>query len=206
MDYFERIIRKIEPHLKQDSDTEELEQFLSYLEKAKKSCADIPERRHVLARLTASPAADISKLRNIEAELEKASSKLQLFITTSHLLQFCDAADSQNEKLDKIFASLENGKAGVHIVEDKSVRPPSVPHGLTLQEDKNNLVLSWEPSEGIVDGYEVCYDERNACVKPVGMATTIKLESPCVRPGNVYGMNLKYVESTKGVREIGAIL
>ena len=189
LDFFKKTISKIEPHLKQDDETEEIKQFLAHLEKASQSCADISEK-HVIARLATSHS-DISKLRNIEAELEQASSKLQLFITSSHLSAFCGVSDFQNQMLNKISALQENNKAGVHLVQDKSIIPPSAPHGLTLQEDKNKLVLFWEPSEGIVDEYEVCYDERNESIKPVGMATIIKLESPCVQPGNVYAMKVR---------------
>ena len=188
LEYLQMTIRKIEPHLKQDGDTEEVKQFLSHLEKASQSCSHISER-HVITRLATSPS-DISKLHNIEAELEKASSKLQLFIIRSHLLAFCGVADFQNQMLVRISTLQENNKAGIHLVQDKSIIPPSAPHGLTLQEDKSKLVLTWEPSEGIVDEYEVCYDEQNECIKSVEMAT-IKLESPCVRPGNVYGMKVR---------------
>ena len=87
LDYFEKAIRKIEPHLKQDDDTEEIELFFTHLEKVSQLCADILEN-HVMTRLTTSSAADISRLHNIEAEIENASSKLQLFITSSHLSAF----------------------------------------------------------------------------------------------------------------------
>ena len=190
LESFEKIIKKIEPHLKQDDDIEEIKQFLDHLEKAYQLCADILEK-HVITRLAISPTADISKLDNIQAEIEKASSKLQLFITSRHLSAFCEAADEQNQMLAKISALQENSKAGVHIVQDNSVTLPSAPLRLTLHEDKNKLVLSWEPSEGIVDEYEVCYDEHNECIIPVGITTAVKLESPNVQPGNVYAMKVR---------------
>ena len=142
LDYFEKITRKIEPHLKQDDDTEEINQFVAHIEKAHQSCADIQLENHVqpvIIRLTISSTADISKLHNIEAELEKASSKLQLFITSSHLSKFCDIADLQNEKLAKISASQENSEVGVHIVQDNLVTLPSALLGLILHEEKINL-------------------------------------------------------------------
>ena len=106
--------------------------------------------------------------------------------------------------LGKLYAVQGNRIAGLTMVEDKSVTPPSAPHGLTIQEDKNELILSWEPSEGIVDEYEICYDEHIDCTLPVGIATTVKLESPRVQPGKVYAMKVR--ELTKGVMENGVML
>ena len=93
--------------------------------------------------------------------------------------------------LDKMYALQQNRRAGLTMVEDKCVRPPSAPRGLTIQEDKTELILSWEQSEGTVDEYEVCYDEHNeGYIVPVGKTTTIKLESPRVQPGNAYAMKV----------------
>ena len=41
--YLQMIIKKIEPHLKKDGDTEEIKQFLSHLENAYQSCNEILE-------------------------------------------------------------------------------------------------------------------------------------------------------------------
>ena len=147
-------IKKIEPHLKKDGDTEEMKQLVGNLGKATQSCTNISEK-HIITIFTTSLPADINKLHSIEVEIERASSKLQFFITSSHLAQCHGVADYQNEMLIQISSLQENSKEFVHIVQDKSVKPPSAPPGLAIEEDKNKIVLSWEPSEGIVDEYEV---------------------------------------------------
>ena len=189
LDYLQITIKKIRPHLKQDSDTKEIKQFLALLENAYQSCAHISEKSFI-AKFASAPS-DISKLHNIEADIKEARCKLQLFIEINHLSIFCDFANDQNQMLGKLYAVQGNRIAGFTIVEDKSVRPPSAPHGLTIQEDKNELILSWEPSEGTVDEYEVCYDEHIDCTLPVGIATTVKLESPRVQPSKVYAMKVR---------------
>ena len=190
LEYLQTTIKKIEPHLKKDGDTEEIKQFLTHLEKAHQSCTEI-SAKPAINKLATSAPADISKLHSIEAELERATSKLQLFITSSHLAEFYSIADFQNQILVRISSLQENSNAGVHIVQDRSVKPPSAPHGLAIQGDKNKLILSWEPSEGIVDEYEVCYDEHKECTIPVGTTTIVELESPKVQPGNVYAMKVR---------------
>ena len=203
LEYLQMTIKKIEPHLKKDDDTEEIQQFLAHLEKAGQSCTEISEKP-AINKLAASLPADISKLHGIEAELERASFKLQLLITSRHLSESCSNADFQNQMLTRISSLQENSRAGVHIVQDRSVEPPSAPHGLAIQGDKNKLILSWEPSEGIVDEYEVCYDEHNDCTIPVETTTIVELESPKVQPGNVYVMKVRGIN--KGVRENGVML
>ena len=179
-------VKKIDSHLKRDGDTEEMKHFLANLEKAHLSYTDTSEK-HVITRFTTLLPADINKLHSIEVEIERASSKLQLFITSSHLAECHDVGDYQNQMLIQISNLQENSKEGVYIVQDKSVKSLSVP---AIEEDKNKIVLSWEPSEGIVDEYEVCYDEHNECTVPVGTTTIVKLESPRVQPGNVYAMKV----------------
>ena len=50
LEYLQRTIKKIEPYIKEDGETEEIKQFLNHLEKAFKSCNKISEK-HLLTKL-----------------------------------------------------------------------------------------------------------------------------------------------------------
>ena len=182
-------IQKIEPHLRNDIDTDGIKQLVIHLENALESCVHI-SGKNKLTRMATIPS-EISKLHNIQAEIQEARCKLQLFIETNHLLISCDVGNDQNQKLSKISALQDNSRAGLTVIEDKSVRPPSAPHRVAIEEDNGKLILSWGSTEGTVDEYEVCYDEHNECTVPVGVTTTVILESPRVLPGNVYAMRVR---------------
>ena len=63
--------------------------------------------------------------------------------------------------------------------------------GLIIQENQNKFLLSWKPSTGTVDGYEVSYDEHKNFILPVGKVTTIEIGSPLVLPGNIYTIKVR---------------
>ena len=190
LEYLQMTIKRVEPHLKKVDDAGELEQFVAHLQQAYQSCVYILETSRIIRFISVSSI--ISMEHSIEVAIDRASSKLQLFITSNHLSLFCGVADYQNQVLGNISATLRtNTRAGIYSIEDKSVTPPSAPHGLTIQENKDKLSLSWEPSKGIVGKYEVCYDEHNECIVAVGMTTTVTLESPRVQPGNIYAMKVR---------------
>ena len=149
LEYLQLTIKKIEPYIKEDSDTEEIKQFLTHLRKASESCASISEGHTLMKHATASSI--ISKLDNIEDEINFAHTKLNLFIDRNHLTMFCDAADFQNRALSKISILQENSIAGLNIVTDESVRAPPAPLEVTIKENKNKLILSWKPSRGTVN-------------------------------------------------------
>ena len=54
VEYLQSTIKKIEPNLKKDSDTEEMQHFLTHLENASKSCTDISEK-HSVVRFAEAP-------------------------------------------------------------------------------------------------------------------------------------------------------
>ena len=182
LEYLQLTIKKIEPHIKKDSDAEEIKNFLTHLQKASESCVSISEK-HIVVKLATAPAVLI-KLHDTEAEVKAARDKLVLFITSNTLTKFWDNTDFQDKKLCKIACVQENSMVGLTVIEDKSVRPPTAPD-LTIQERKNKLILSWKPSRGNVDDYEVCYDEHENLIVPVGKVTTVEIGSPQVLPGNV---------------------
>ena len=201
LEYMNLTIEKIEPYVKKDSDTKEITEFLSQLKKVSAMCDDI-SKKHMVVKLVTAPSILIT-LHNIEAEIKLANSKLTLFIMSNSLTKIYDTAISQNEKLDKmvILQQNDNYKTGLSIVLDKSIRRPPAPPGLTIQENKNEFILSWKPCGGTVDDYEVCYDEqenlilsvRKAAKVEIGkvMPTTLKIGSPRVLPGNVYTMKVR---------------
>ena len=182
-------IKKIEPHIKKDSDTEEIKNFLTHLENASKSCIKIAET-HTLKKFATAPGVLI-KLYNLEAEVKVANAKLLLFITSNNLTMFCDASNFQNKKLTKIAVLQENKMVGLNIVTDKSVRRPAAPPRLTIKENKNNFTLSWLPCGGIVEDYEICYDEHESGILSVGKVTTVEIGWPRVSPGNLYTMKVR---------------
>ena len=58
-------------------------------------------------------------------------------------------------------ALQQNSMAGLNIVEDRSIRRSPAPPGFKVQDCKNKFMLSWKPSGGIVNKYEICYDEHD---------------------------------------------
>ena len=187
--YLEQKIKKIEPLLKEDSDTEEINQFLVHLQNIRQLCSSISEK-HTLVKFTKAPGI-IAKLDTIESEVKMANSKFLLFMAANNLSMLCESTDYQTEKLGKMVALQENSRAGVNLIEDKSIRRPPPPPGLNIQENKNKFILSWKPSGGIVDEYEICYNEQEDCTMTIaGKLTSIELGSPRVQPGKVYVMKV----------------
>ena len=189
LEYLQLTIKKIEPHVKKDSDTEEIKNFLTHLENASESCKNIAEK-HTLKKFVTAPGVLI-KLHTVEAEVKAANAKLLLFITSNNLTMFCGVSNFQNKKLTKIAVLQENNMVGLNIVADKSVRRPSVPPRLTIKESKNKFILSWEPCGGTVEDYEICYDEHENHILSVGKVTTVEIGSPRVLPGNLYTMKVR---------------
>ena len=72
--YLQSTIKRIEPYLKKDSDTEEILHFLDHLEEASKSCSDISEK-HTVVKFVKAPSY-IIKLKTIETEIKMANSNL----------------------------------------------------------------------------------------------------------------------------------
>ena len=108
----------------------------------------------------------------------------------------CESTDFQNDKLSKTVALQQNGMnsiAGLNIIEDESIRQPPAPLGFNIQESKNKFILSWKPSRGIVDKYEICYNEHDdeSSFLVGAECTNIEIESPLVQPGNVYVMKIR---------------
>ena len=134
--YLQSTIKIIEPHLKKDSDTEEILHFLGHLENASKSCSAISEK-HKVMKFAKAPGY-IFKLHDIEAEIKMANSKLLLFMAANNLTMHCESADFQNKKIKQIFALQQNSMAGLNIVEDKSIRRPPAPPGFNIQHCNSN--------------------------------------------------------------------
>jgi len=190
LEYMQIKIKQIEPYVKRDSDTKEIKQFLTHLEKAQQLCANI-KGQHKLVKFVQAPS-DLIKLHNIEAEVKHAYSKLLLFITSSNFTLSCDTADFQNKKLGKLVALQENSRAGLNTIADRSIKQPPAPPGVEIQQNKNKLVLSWKPCGGTVDEYEVCYDEdENSTCLLEGYLLSAEFASPRVAPGKIYVMKVR---------------
>ena len=190
LEYLQLTIKKIEPHLKKDSDVEEIVQFHTHLQNASQSCSDI-SASHNIVKFAKAPG-NLSKLHTLEAEIKIANSKLLLFMVANNLTMVCESTNFQKEKLSKMVALQENSRAGLALIEDKSVRWPQAPPGLNIQENNNIFLLSWKPCGGIVDEYEVCYNEHEDCsILIAGKFTSIELGSPRVQPGNIYAMKVR---------------
>ena len=196
--YLQSTIKKIEPFLKKDSDIKEIQHFLTHLDNAAKSCSDI-SKEHLVEKFI--NAGNVRKLETVEAEIKMANFKLLLFMAANHLA-FIDFQndkldkidDFQSKKLDKVVALQQNSMAGLSMIKDKSIRRPPAPLGFNIQESKNKFILSWKPSGGIVDKYEICYNEHDDCSFPVDSeCTDVEIESPWVKPGNIYAMKIRGV-------------
>ena len=189
LEYIELTIKKIEPHIKTDSDTKEILQFLDHLKNVSATCDSI-SKKNIVVKVVKAPSVLVT-LHNIEAEIKAANSKLTLFISSNSLAQFCNITNSQSKVLNKIAVLQENDRVGVNIVLDKSIRRPPAPPGLTIQENKNKFIISWKACGGTVDDYEVCYDEQENRILSVGKVTTVDIGSPKVLPGNIYTMKVR---------------
>ena len=189
LEYIELTIKKIEPHVKKDSDTKEITEFLDQLKSVSDKCDSI-SKKNIVVKLATAPSVLVT-LHNIEAEIKVANSKLTLFIISNSLTKFCDITDSQSKVLNKIAVLQENDRVGVNIILDKSIRRPPAPPGLTIRENKNKFIISWKACGGTVDDYEVCYDEKENLILSVGRVTTVEIGSPRVLPGNLYTMKVR---------------
>ena len=194
LEHLKQTIRKIEPHIKKDSDTKELEQFLTHLENIVKSCTDITNKNKIIKFVKI--AGDMLKLNTLEAEIKMAESKLMLFMNANELVMLSESNNLYIKKLDKMLIFQENNMAGINIVEDKSIRKPPAPLGFTIQENKNELKLSWKPiaSRGVVENYQVCYDaSNNSYILVKNDITTLGICPPRIQPGKVYTMKVRGV-------------
>ena len=101
LEYIELTIKKIEPHVKKGTDTEEIKNMVTHLQNASESCTK--SKKNMLSEIVSAPSTLI-KIHTTEAEIKMANAKLLLFITSNNLTKFCDSAELQNKKLDKIAA------------------------------------------------------------------------------------------------------
>ena len=190
LEYLQSTLKKIEPHLKQESDMKEILQFFTHLENASKTCSYISEDNKI-TKFAKAPG-NVLKLSTLEDEIKLATSKLLLFMAANNLTIQCESTDYQNKTLGEIAVLQLNSMAGLNIVEDKSIKRPPAPLGFNIQDCNNNLKLSWKPSGGIVDKYEICYDEHcNRSFLVGGECTTADIGSPRIHPKNTYAMKVR---------------
>ena len=190
LEYLQSTLKKIEPHLKQESDMKEILQLFTHLENASKTCSYISEDNKI-TKFAKAPG-NVLKLSTLEDEIKLATSKLLLFITANNLTIQCESTDYQNKTLCEIAVLQQNSLAGLNIVEDKSIKRPPAPPEFNIQDCNDKFKLSWKPSRGIVDEYEICYDEhRNRSFLVGGECTTADIGSPRVNPKNAYAMKIR---------------
>lgn len=191
--YMQQTIEKIEPHIKNEDDTKEITEFITYLQNAYESCTNISEK-NIMVKFAIAPTI-LNQLDHIEAQIKITNSKLALFIASNNLTILCDTAEHQQEMFRRSVILQENSRAGIKIVEDNTVRRPPPPPEFTIQECKNTFLLSWKPSGGTIDGYEVCYDEHEDYTYPVGKVTSIEIGSPRISPKikSLYTMKVRGV-------------
>ena len=189
LEYLQSTVIKIEPYLKKDSDMKEIQHFYSHLEKAFVTCSYISEKNKVM-KFAKAPGT-LLQLHTLEAEIKLANSKLLLFITANNLTIQCESTDYQNKILEETVTLQQNRMAGLSIIKNKSMRRPPAPTAFKIQEFNNKIKLSWEPSEGTVDEYEICYDEhRNRSFRVDGECTDVEIDSTTIRPGEPYVMKV----------------
>ena len=192
MEFIERNVKKIEPFVKEDCSTKDIEMVLEHLKKAREIIEKNVEQGSVIAKF-AKAENNLFYLKDVEAEIKKAKDQLIIFLNVTNLIMHCNTVECQNQKLDTITMMVVNNKVGISTITDSSIRRPSAPPGLTIQENKNKLKLSWKPCEGIVDDYEVCYNENDNLVLFVGNVTAVEIGFPRVLSGKVYTMKVRGV-------------
>lgn len=191
LEFIQRNVEKIKPFIeKKDYSTEDIKIILVHLENAKEIVQKNVGQGNLIVKF-AKAENNLFYLRDVEAEIKKAKDQLIIFLNVTNLIMHCDTADCQNQKLDTLAMMLVNSKVGISTISDSSVRRPPAPPGLTIQENKNKLKLSWKPCGGIVDDYQVCYNENNNLILSVGNVTKIEIGFPRVSPGNVYTMKVR---------------
>ena len=196
LDYLQRIIKKIEPHIKNDSsNTEEIKRFYTNMEDVRKSCNNIAEKYP----LTKAAITYIGELQTMRSKVKMVRENINTFIKKNQLAIICDGVESLaslHKKSDKIASLQQNNNIGIYAVLDKFLRPPTAPSELEIKESKYTFILSWKPSKEFVDYYEVCYDEQEKRLLPrdsVGKATTVMIKSPIVSAGKLYTMKVRGV-------------
>ena len=127
------------------------------------------------------------EIKNLLTHLENAS-KSCIKIAEMHTLKKFATAPG-------ILIELYNLEAEVKMANSKLLLfiTRAAPPRLTITEYKNKFILSWEPYGGIVEGYEICYDEHEGCILSVGKVTTVEIGSPRVLPGNLYTMKVRAI-------------
>ena len=144
----------------------------------------------------------VDKLLAIEDELKLAMDKLQLFTSILTLKVTCESRDAatQNTHLlheirDEIKAATQSD-VGIDYI-DSSIKRPSAPCDLTIQEGKNTFILSWQPCCEQIDKYELCYheSENRACFID-RTKCSIEIGAPKVKPSS---KNLLYTMKIRGV-------
>ena len=186
-------IQKILPYVNRRYGTEDIEKIRTHLENAKKMIQEHADK--TLAERFLRADVSLSYMRRANSEIKKARDQLNTFLNVTGLIMHCESISLLCQKMDLMVMIQENEDIGLRKISDSSVSPPPSPSGVTIREDKNNLVLSWKSCAGMVDGYEVCYDENNKCIKHVGKINEVEFSPPRVLPGNIYTMKVRGVNN-----------
>ena len=193
VEFIESQLKKIEDHIDDKQDSQQLEQFYLHLKHAKETCQNIYPKSYAAKFVKASGI--VVQLHKIEGELKEATMQLTTFIETLHLVTSQkNFADLSNE-VAKLKTMTESPDSGIYITIDKFKKPP-VPPKLLVKVTTERFVLSWEPADETVINYELCYDDELKAVKTLkGGISRAEIGEPWVVPGKIYTMKIRGVNS-----------
>ena len=190
-EFIESQLKKVEDHIDDKTDLQQLQQFNSHLVKAKDACQSICPKSYAV-KFVKAPGI-LVKLGKIEEELEKATQPLTVFIGTLHLVKSEKNFAGLSNDMAKLKTVTENPDSGLYFALDKLKKPPFPPI-LSVKVTANRFVLSWEPADKTVTKYELCYNDELQEIKVLdGGISEVAIGEPWVEPGKIYTIKIRGV-------------
>ena len=192
-EFIESQLKKVEDHIDDKKDLQQLEEFNSHLVKAKDECQSIcPETRSYAVKFVKIPGILI-KLGKIEDELEKAIQQITAFIGTFHLVKSQENFSGLSNEMAKLKTATESPDTGIYFTMDELKKPPFPPI-LSVKKTANRFILSWEPVDKTVTRYDLCYNDEPQEIKELdGGISEVAIGEPWVEPGKIYTMKIRGV-------------
>ena len=171
----------------------EIKQFSLHLQDCKEKCEIISQKNGVQKFFNGKGM--VKQLNKIQDDLKKAREQLIVFTDTLILTKHQDNANLVQEKMAEMNNLIQNSDTGIYVTWDKVKKCPSTPV-LSYEETANYFILSWEPNDETVTKYEICYDEdAGTSISLEGSITEVKIGAPRVKPGQIYTMKIRGINS-----------
>ena len=192
-EFIESQLKKVEDHIDDKKDLQQLQEFNSHLVKAKDACQSIcPKSKSYAVKFVKVPGI-LAKLGKIEDELEKATQQLTAFAGTLHLVKSQENFAGLSKEMAKLKTVTESPDTGIYFAIDK-LKKPLFPPMLSVKVTANRFVLSWEPADKTVTRYDLCYNDELQEIKVLdGGISEVAIGEPWVEPGKIYTLKLRGV-------------